>query len=234
DIFTGLYAANGILAALYARDKQDAANREGTHIDMALMDVQVGVLANQALNYLTSGNVPQRLGNAHPNIVPYQAFDTADGYMILAVGNDGQFQRLCAVLERPELAQDERFATNDARVSHREQLIPELQAVLATRGSDKWLAALESVGVPAGPVNTLDRVFDDPHVRARELKQPLTHPQSANGKVDLVNNPIRFNGVQMSAQTAPPTLGEHTDSVLKEQLGLDNTQIEGLKALGIL
>ncbi|XKF16069.1 CoA transferase [Halomonas sp. BLK-85] len=234
DIFTGLYAANGILAALYARDKQDAANREGTHIDMALMDVQVGVLANQALNYLTSGNVPQRLGNAHPNIVPYQAFDTADGYMILAVGNDGQFQRLCAVLERPELAQDERFATNDARVSHREQLIPELQAVLATRGSDKWLAALESVGVPAGPVNTLDRVFDDPHVKARELKQPLTHPQSANGKVDLVNNPIRFNGVQMSAQTAPPTLGEHTDSVLKEQLGLDNTQIEGLKALGIL
>ncbi|TVM05524.1 MAG: CoA transferase [Halomonas sp.] len=234
DIFTGLYAANGILAALYARDKQDAANREGTHIDMALMDVQVGVLANQALNYLTSGNVPQRLGNAHPNIVPYQAFNTADGYMILAVGNDGQFQRLCAVLERPELAQDERFATNDARVSHREQLIPELQAVLATRGSDKWLAALESVGVPAGPVNTLDRVFDDPHVKARELKQPLTHPQSANGKVDLVNNPIRFNGVQMSAQTAPPTLGEHTDSVLKEQLGLDNTQIEGLKALGIL
>ncbi|MFO7908492.1 MAG: CaiB/BaiF CoA-transferase family protein [Halomonas sp.] len=234
DIFTGLYAANGILAALYARDKQDAANREGTHIDMALMDVQVGVLANQALNYLTSGNVPQRLGNAHPNIVPYQAFNTADGYMILAVGNDGQFQRLCAVLKRPELAHDERFATNDARVSHREQLIPELQAVLATRGSDEWLAALESVGVPAGPINTLDRVFDDPHVKARELKQLLTHPQSANGKVDLVNNPIRFNGIQMSAQTAPPTLGEHTDSVLKEQLGLDDTQIEGLKALGIL
>ncbi|XGA80751.1 CaiB/BaiF CoA-transferase family protein [Halomonas sp. CH40] len=234
DIFTGLYAANGILAALYARDKQDAANREGTHIDMALMDVQVGVLANQALNYLTSGKVPQRLGNAHPNIVPYQAFTTADGHMIVAVGNDGQFQRLCQVLERSELAHDERFATNGARVSHREQLIPELQAVLATRGTDEWLAALEAVGVPAGPINTLDRVFDDPHVKARELKQALTHPESASGKVDLVNNPIRFNGVQMSAQSAPPTLGEHTDSVLKEQLGLDNTQIDGLKALGIL
>ena len=234
DIFTGLYAANGILAALYARDKQDAANREGTHIDMALMDVQVGVLANQALNYLTSGQVPQRLGNAHPNIVPYQAFTTADGHMIVAVGNDSQFQRLSQVLERSELAHDERFATNDARVSHREQLIPQLQAVFATRGTDEWLADLEAVGVPAGPINTLDRVFDDPHVKARELKQQLTHPQSANGKVELVNNPIRFNGIQMSAQSAPPTLGEHTDSVLKEQLGLDSAQIDGLKALGIL
>lgn len=234
DIFTGLYAANGILAALYARDKQGATRREGTHIDMALMDVQVGVLANQALNYLTSGKVPQRLGNAHPNIVPYQAFTTADGHMIVAVGNDGQFQRLCDVLERSELVHDERFATNGARVSHREQLIPELQAVLATRGTDEWLAALEAVGVPAGPINTLDRVFDDPHVKRRELKQELAHTRSASGKVDLVNNPIRFDGIQMSAQSAPPTLGEHTDSVLKEQLGLDSTQIEGLKALGIL
>lgn len=234
DIFTGLYAANGILTALYARDKSGAESSEGTHIDMALMDVQVGVLANQALNYLTSGKVPQRLGNAHPNIVPYQSFATADGHMIIAVGNDAQFQRFCSVLALPTLAQDERFATNGARVANRDQLIPELQAVLATRSTDDWLAALEAVGVPAGPINTLDRVFDDPHVKARELKQRLAHPDAASGQVNLVSNPIRFNGVSVSASSAPPTLGEHTDAVLKEQLGLDASQIDGLKALGIL
>jgi crotonobetainyl-CoA:carnitine CoA-transferase CaiB-like acyl-CoA transferase len=227
DIFTGLYAANAILAALYQR--RDSG--EGCHIDMALMDVQVGVLANQALNYLTSGNVPQRLGNAHPNIVPYQAFATQDGHMIMAVGNDEQFKRFCTVLSLPALAEDSRFATNGARVNHRALLVPQLEAALAQRSTDHWLAAFEAVGVPCGPINTLDRVFDDPHVVARGLKQTLPHHQA--GQVDLVANPIRFNGLQMNATTAPPSLGEHTENVL-EELGITAEQRNALREAGII
>ena len=227
DIFTGLYAANAVLAALYQRRDSGV----GCHIDMALMDVQVGVLANQALNYLTSGNVPQRLGNAHPNIVPYQAFATQDGHIIVAVGNDEQFKRFCTVLSLPGLADDPRFATNGARVNQRALLVPQLEAALAQRGTDEWLAAFEAVGVPCGPINTLDRVFDDPHVKARGLKQTLPHAQA--GQVDLVANPIRFNGKQMSATTAPPHLGEHTENVLDE-LGITPEQRTALREAGII
>lgn len=227
DIFTGLYAANAVLAALYQR--RDTG--DGCHIDMALMDVQVGVLANQALNYLTSGQVPQRLGNSHPNIVPYQAFATADGHMIVAVGNDEQFKRFCQVLSLPELAQDKRFASNGERVAHREQLVPLLEAALAQRSTDEWLAAFEAVGVPSGPINTLDRVFDDPHVQARGLKQTLPHSQA--GHVDLVANPIRINGESMSATTAPPSLGEHTERVL-EEIGITAKQRQALRAAGVI
>ncbi|MGO2241914.1 MAG: CaiB/BaiF CoA transferase family protein [Halomonas sp.] len=227
DIFTGLYAANAVLAALYQRRDSGV----GCHIDMALMDVQVGVLANQALNYLTSGNVPQRLGNAHPNIVPYQAFATQDGHMIMAVGNDEQFKRFCTVLSLPSLANDPRFATNGARVNNRAILVPQLEAALSQRSTDHWLAAFEAVGVPCGPINTLDRVFDDPHVKARGLKQTLPHTQA--GHVDLVANPIRFNGKPMSATTAPPHLGEHTENVLDE-LGITPEQLEALRASGVI
>ncbi|CAM4129681.1 CaiB/BaiF CoA-transferase family protein [Vreelandella rituensis] len=228
DIFTGLYAANAILAALFQRERSNS----GTHIDMALMDVQVGVLANQALNYLTSHQVPQRLGNAHPNIVPYQAFATADGHMILAVGNDDQFKRCCKVLELGALSQDPRFASNGARVANREQLIPTLQAAFLRHDTAHWLAALEAVGVPSGPINTLDRVFDDPHVKARQLKQTLPHPQA--GQVDLVSNPIRFNDVVLNADMPPPGLGQHTHQVLEEMLQLDAEQIAALKQQGII
>lgn len=227
DIFTGLYAANAVLAALYQRRDTGI----GCHIDMALMDVQVGVLANQALNYLTSGNVPQRLGNAHPNIVPYQAFATADGHMIVAVGNDEQFRRFCEVLSLGHLAVDERFATNGARVNQRELLVPLLEAALVQRTTDEWLAALEGVGVPCGPINTLDRVFDDPHVKARGLKQTLPHAQA--GQVNLVANPIRMNGQTLSAPTAPPSLGEHTDSILDE-IGISAAQRQALHDAGII
>ncbi|SDN42651.1 CaiB/BaiF CoA transferase family protein [Vreelandella arcis] len=227
DIFTGLYAANAVLAALYQRRDTGI----GCHIDMALMDVQVGVLANQALNYLTSGQVPQRMGNAHPNIVPYQAFTTADGHMIVAVGNDDQFRRFCQVLSLPSLAEDARFATNGARVLHRDQLVPLLEAALAQRGTDDWLAEFEAVGVPCGPINTLDRVFDDAHVKARGLKQTLPHAQS--GHVDLVANPIRMNGESLSATTAPPTLGEHTDDVLTD-IGVTAEQRQALRDAGII
>ena len=227
DIFTGLYAANAVLSALYQR--RDTGT--GCHIDMALMDVQVGVLANQALNYLTSGKVPQRLGNAHPNIVPYQAFATQDGHMIVAVGNDDQFRRFCQVLSLPALAEDPRFATNGVRVQYRDQLVPVLEAALAQRGTDDWLSAFEAVGVPCGPINTLDRVFDDPHVKARGLKQTLPHSQA--GHVDLVANPIRMNGESISATTAPPTLGEHTDAVLTD-IGLTTEQRQALRDAGII
>lgn len=227
DIFTGLYAANAVLAALYQRRDSGV----GCHIDMALMDVQVGVLANQALNYLTSGNVPQRLGNAHPNIVPYQAFATADGHIIVAVGNDAQFARFCEVLSLSDLPLDERFATNGARVNHRETLVPLLEAALAQRTMDTWLTAFEAAGVPSGPINTLDRVFDDPHVKARGLKQTLPHTQS--GQVDLVANPIRVNGHSMSASTAPPGLGEHTERVL-DDIGISPAQQQALREAGII
>ncbi|WP_434984446.1 CaiB/BaiF CoA transferase family protein [Vreelandella zhaodongensis] len=227
DIFTGLYAANAVLAALYQRHVTDS----GCHIDMALMDVQVGVLANQALNYLTSGQVPQRLGNAHPNIVPYQAFATADGHMIVAVGNDEQFKRFCQVIDQPNLPLDPRFATNGARVQHREVLGPLLEAVLLTKKTDEWLSVFEAAGVPSGPINTLDRVFDDPHVKARGLKQTLPHSQA--GHVDLVANPIRINGESISAQTAPPSLGEHTQQVLDE-LGITSEQRHALQQAGII
>ncbi|QNI02072.1 CoA transferase [Halomonas sp. SH5A2] len=227
DIFTGLYAANAVLAALYQRRDTGV----GCHIDMALMDVQVGVLANQALNYLTSGNVPQRLGNAHPNIVPYQAFATQDGHMIVAVGNDEQFKRFCSVLSLPNLADDPRFATNGMRVQHRDQLVPVLEAALAQRSTDDWLAAFEAVGVPSGPINTLDRVFDDAHVKARGLKQTLPHAQA--GQVDLVANPIRMNGESISASTAPPYLGEHTDDVLTD-IGITSEQRQALRDAGII
>lgn len=227
DIFTGLYAANAVLAALYQRRDTDV----GCHIDMALMDVQVGVLANQALNYLTSGNVPQRLGNAHPNIVPYQAFATQHGHMIVAVGNDEQFKRFCSVLSLPALADDPRFATNGMRVQYRDQLVPVLEAALAQRPTDDWLARFEAVGVPSGPINTLDRVFDDAHVKARGLKQTLPHSQA--GQVDLVANPIRMDGQSISASTAPPYLGEHTDDVLTD-IGITPEQRQALRDAGII
>ena len=228
DIFTGMYAANAILAALFQRQQTGI----GTHIDLALLDVQVGVLANQALNYLTSGQVPQRLGNAHPNIVPYQAFATEDGYLILAVGNDAQFQRFCDLAGCAELAQDEHFLTNAKRVEHRQTLVPLLIPVLQQRTTDQWLAALEKVGVPCGPINTLDRVFADPQVQYRQLEIEMPHPEA--GSVKLVSNPVRFDNEALNASTAPPLLGQHTKAVLKELLGLDEHQQSILSAKAVI
>lgn len=228
DIFTGMYAVNAILAALFQRQQTGI----GTHIDLALLDVQVGVLANQALNYLTSGQVPERLGNAHPNIVPYQAFATQDGHLILAVGNDAQFQRFCEVAGCTELAQDERFLSNAKRVEHRQTLVPLIIPVLKQRSTDDWLLALEKVGVPCGPINTLDWVFADPQVKHRQLEIELPHPEA--GQVKLVSNPIRFDNQALNADKPPPLLGEHTASVLQNLLGLDVTQQTALKAAGVI
>lgn len=228
DIFTGLYACNAILAALRERDRTGA----GAHIDMALLDVQVGVLANQALNFLTSGQVPARLGNAHPNIVPYQVFPTRDGHIIITVGNDDQFRRLCQVLGEPDLAGDPRFASNAARVAQRDTLVEILARRLQTDDSRHWLAALERVGVPAGPINRLDQVFEDPQVRHREMQ--VTAPDSRGVPTKLVANPMRMDGERLQAAVGPPALGADTARVLGEVLGLEPDTLEELRRRGVV
>jgi len=228
DILTGLYAAVGILAALAHRELTGV----GQHIDLALLDVQVACLANQAMNYLVGGTVPQRLGNAHPNIVPYQDFPTGDGYMIIAVGNDAQFARLCVELGLPELAQDSRFSTNPQRVVHRALLIERLCGVTRSRSTAHWIAALENAGVPCGPINSIDAVFADPQVRARAMQVQLPHPVS--GSVPLVANPLKFSETPVTYRMAPPTLGAQTREVLMDRLGMTTEDIERLRAARII
>jgi crotonobetainyl-CoA:carnitine CoA-transferase CaiB-like acyl-CoA transferase len=228
DILTGLYAAIGILAALNHREHSGV----GQHIDLSLLDVQVACLANQAMNYLVSGKAPERLGNAHPNIVPYQDFPTQDGYMIIAVGNDSQFARLCGEMGIGELATDSRFATNQTRVANRVELIERLNAVTRTRPTAEWTAALERVGVPCGPINAIDAVFNDPQVKARAMKVDMPHPVS--GSVSLVANPLRLSETPVTYRTAPPTLGAQTEEVLTQQLGMSAEDIDRLRTAGII
>ena len=228
DVFTGLYATIGVLGALAHRDRTG----EGQWVNLALLDVQVAVLANQAMNYLVGGKAPQRLGNAHPNIVPYQAFATLDGHIILAVGNDGQFAKFCQVAGHPELAQDPRYATNPARVANRKELVPILERLLEQRTSRDWLSALEAVGVPCGPINDVSQVFADPHVQARHIHQDLPHPTA--GTVPTVASPIRYSATPIEHTVAPPTLGQHTDAVLAENLGLCAADIAALREKGVV
>ncbi|MEQ3621583.1 MAG: CaiB/BaiF CoA-transferase family protein [Marinobacter sp.] len=228
DIMTGLYATIGVLAALSHRDRTG----EGQYVEAALLDVQVACLANQAMNYLTTGQAPGRMGNAHPNIVPYQDFPTADGNMVLTVGNDEQFTRLCDVLEHPEWASDDRFATNRARVANRKELIPRLRQATVMRSTQEWVQILERSGVPCGPVNTLDQVFEDPQVLARGMKQSVQHPSL--GDVPTVGNPIRLKLTPVSYRTAPPLLGEQSKQVLETIVGLSSGEIESLRERGIV
>lgn len=227
DILTGLYATNAVLAALAWREKSG----EGQYIDMALLDVQVACLANQAMNYLATGSNPRRMGNAHPSIVPYQDFPTADGHMILAIGNDGQFARFCEVAGRPELAADARFATNRARVENRAELIPLLNEITATRTTTEWIAQLEARAVPCGPINGLAEVFADPQVQARGLAVKMPHPEA--GEVPLVASPIRLSKTPVEYRRAPPLVGEHTDEILAD-LGVDAAGIAGLRERGVV
>ncbi len=222
DVFTGLYAANAIQAALRMRERTG----QGTHIDIALLDVQVAAMANQALNYLASGSNPARHGNAHPNIVPYQSFRTADLPVTIAVGNDQQFRRLCDVLGTPGLAADVRFTSNELRVRHRGELLPLLQDLLLAQGAAHWLGRLEAAGVPAGPVNTMEQVFSDPQVRHRGLQLELGRP--GIGAVPGVRCPIRMVGAEVGSTRAPPALGADTRAVLRELLGLTEQQLEAL------
>jgi len=228
DVMTGLYAANAIQAALIHRLR----GGEGQHIDLALLDVQVATLANQAMNYLASGNNPQRLGNAHPNIVPYQAFQAADGYLILAVGNDAQFARFCDLVGQPELASDERFKTNSNRVKNRDFLIPGLAEIMLTQKTDAWLEQLNQKGIPCGPIANIDQVFDNPQVQHRGMLLELDHPVA--GKVPSVANPIRLSESAVTYDKAPPLLGQHTEQVVCDLLGLGRDQIDQLINDGII
>jgi crotonobetainyl-CoA:carnitine CoA-transferase CaiB-like acyl-CoA transferase len=228
DILTGLYTTIGALSALAYRDKTG----KGQHVDMALLDVTIAAMANQAMNYLVEGRAPVRMGNAHPNIVPYEAYKAADHYIILAVGNDGQFRRFCEVAGRPELADDPRFATNRGRVENRDVLGPILNATIEGKPRSFWLEGLEKVGVPCGPINDLAQVFADPHVQARGARREVEH--SVGGALPTVANPIRMSESPIPYDRAPPVLGEHTDEVLRGLLDFDEDRIAELRGQGIL
>ena len=227
DLFTGLYATIAIQAALRHRD----ATGQGQHIDMALLDTQVAMLANLGANYLVTGVAPQRAGNAHQNIVPYQVFEASDGHLILAVGNDGQFSRFCDVAGRPDLARDTRFMRNADRVRHRELLVPLLAEMMRARGKQQWLSALEAAKVPCGAINNLAEVFDDPQVQAREMAVPVPHPLTDS--LRLVASPMKLSATPVQLRHAPPLMGQHTDDVLSE-LGLDETERARLRSRGVV
>ena len=227
DLFTGLYATIAIQAALRHRD----ATGQGQHIDMALLDTQVAMLANLGANYLVTGVAPQRAGNAHQNIVPYQVFEARDGHLILAVGNDGQFVRFCEVAGCAELARDARFQRNADRVRNRAVLVPVLAQLMAQRSKQEWLTALEAAKVPCGAINNLAEVFADPQVQAREMAVPVPHP--LNDSLRLVASPMKLSATPVQVRRAPPLLGQHTAEVLFE-LGVDHAEQARLRALGIV
>ena len=228
DLFTGMYATSAILAALLAR----ASTGRGQAIDMALLDVQVAMLANLSAAYFASGDVPRRMGNAHQAIVPYHVFRAADDFLIVAVGNDTQFAKFCDVVERPQWSSDARFATNPARVGHRDLLVGLIGERLAERPAREWLARLERAGVPCGPINDLAQVFADPHVRHRGMEVRVPHP--AAGEVRIVANPMRLSATPIRHDRGPPLLGEHTDEILGDLLGMNSDEIASLRACGVI
>lgn len=228
DIFTGMYATSAILAALIHRDQTG----EGQAIDLALLDVQVATMANVASNYLISGVPPKSWGNASPNIVPYQTFKASDGWIIVATGNDSQFRHFVEAGGQAMLADDPRFASNPDRVTHRELLVPLLQSMVAQKTKQEWISLLEAAGVPCGPINNFQEVFENEQVQARGLKMTLTHPLA--GQVPLVRSPMRLSKTPVVEKSAPPLLGEHTREILQKDLGMDDAKIAHLEALGII
>ena len=228
DILTGLYASTAILAALQARERTG----RGQHIDLALLDVQVACLANQGMNHLYGGPPPTRMGNAHPNTVPYQDFPTADGHMILAIGNDGQFARFCHAAGRPEWAADARFATNAARLAYRDLLVGLLRALTVQRSTRDWIALLEQHAVPCGPIHSVAEVFADAQVRARGMQIAMDHAQA--GPIPLVASPMRLSDTPVQYRSAPPQLGQHTREVLARRLDLSPEAMDELAQQGVL
>ncbi|MCO5111926.1 MAG: CaiB/BaiF CoA-transferase family protein [Burkholderiaceae bacterium] len=238
DLFTGVYASSAILAALNVRDNAATGTGTGQHIDMALLDVGMAILANQAAGFLATGVAPTRQGNSHPSLAPYQDFPTQDGSMLLAIGNDGQFARFCAAAGKPEWAADARFASNTLRVQHRAALIPAMEAVTRTRPTADWIALLEDKAVPCGPINTIAQAFDDAQVQARGLAVPLPRwkaGEAGDGVAQItgVASPLRLSNHPPVLRNAPPALGQHTDEVLQE-MGLDAARIAALRASGVL
>jgi crotonobetainyl-CoA:carnitine CoA-transferase CaiB-like acyl-CoA transferase len=217
DVMTGLNAAVAILAALRYRDQTG----QGQHIDLGLLDVQVGWLYNQGLNYLTGGSTPERLGSAHPNTVPYQAFECSDGWIVCGANTDEQFKRFAALIGRAELAIDARYAANSARLANRASLVAFIEAALKSNTMRHWVEAFEAASLPCCPVNTLDQVFSDPQVQARQMRISMPHPLAGAASVDLIASPIRLSETPASYRRHPPLLGEHTDEVLEDLLGLD-------------
>ena len=228
DLMTGMYAVVGILAAL----RHSEATGQGQQIDLALLDSQVGWLANQAMNYLVGGELPQRHGTAHPNIVPYQMMPSADGHFMLAVGNDAQFRKLCVAIGLPALAEDPRYRSNAERVIHRDALIDTLSQALRQRPTADWLREFESLGIPCAPVQTLDQVFADPQIQARGMRFNLAHGSGV--EVPMVANPLRFSETAVAYHRAPPQLGADTRAVLSERLGLDQAELDRLAESGVI
>jgi len=228
DVTTGLYAAIGILAALQARQQTG----RGQRVDVNLLDSAAGWLVNVAANYLVSGRRPQRYGNAHANIVPYQVFEAADGYISIAVGNDAQWQRLCQALGREDLASDERYMTNAGRLAYRAQVVQSLGETLRRERVDVWVERIERAGVPVGPINTIDRVFETPGLLSPDMVAELPHPTA--GTVRVVNTPIKLSDVPVYPRSAPPMLGQHTDEVLHDWLGLGREDIAQLREAGVV
>jgi formyl-CoA transferase len=224
DITAGLFACSAILAALHYREKTGI----GQHIDISLLDAQVAWLANQASNYLVSGKVPRRLGNAHPNIVPYETFQARDGiYLALGVGNDNQWRKFCKLAKVEHLMDDPKYTTNPRRVENRKELIPLLQKIFQEKDSDEWIKLLSAAEIPAGPINTIDRVFADPQVRAREMLVEMEHP--AIGPLKLVGSPMKLSETPVQYRIPPSLLGEHTEEILGDVLGYDKMKIARLK-----
>jgi crotonobetainyl-CoA:carnitine CoA-transferase CaiB-like acyl-CoA transferase len=228
DLFTGMYASTAILAALYERDRSQA----GQHIDIALFDVQIATLANQMMSYLVSGREPPRLGNAHPSIVPYQAFKAADDYVILAIGNDSQFRKFCDIAGCGHLYADPRYATNPARVANREALVPQLQAIIASRPAAMWIADLEIAGVPCGPINRLADLPAHEQVVARQTIKPIPHP--SHGELNMVASPMRFSRSAVEDDKAPPLLGADTETVLIDRLGATAEELQAWRRDGVI
>lgn len=214
DIITGMYATVGVLGALQERNRSGL----GQHIDIALLDSHIAMLANQNSNYMTSGVVPKRYGNAHQNVVPYQVFASSDGHLIVAIGNESQFKAYCKVIGRPELAEDPDYAVNSKRLENRDVLVPLLEDIMKTRTRDDWISSLQAVGVPSGPINDLKQVYENPQVIARGIWKEMNHPLA--GKSPTTASPIRYSDTPVQYRQAPPLLGEHTEEILAE-LGLD-------------
>lgn len=227
DVIAGLFASSSILAAV----RQAERTGEGQYIDVALLDTSIAALVNVASNFLVSNEPPERHGNQHANIVPYQTFEASDGAFVLAVGNDAQYARLCALIERPNLCDDARFATNPARVTNRDTLVTALAEIFQTRTAVQWVDDLLAAGIPAGPINTIPAVADDPHIQARGLIRTL---DVAGEALRLIGPPVQFTPDGVTVRTPPPQVGEHTDTVLREVLGLDAAAIAGLRAEGVV
>lgn len=230
DLMAGMYASVAINAALMHREKTG----EGQHIDIGMLDTMTATLSIMGLNYLSTGDNPQQMGNAHPNIVPYQAFETADGNIVLAAANDEQYQRFCKFAGIEELATDEKFKSNELRVRNRKELIEKLQSVILQKPSKFWLNGLEKMKVTCGPINTIEQVFNDPQIKSRNMKIELPHLSAGNEKLRLIGSPIRMSKTNVEYRYTPPVLGEHTKEILAELLGLDKNAISNLRKKGVI